>query len=127
MLIATLKGRLQTKLVTYIVLAAVTAVFAMMGSPNYWLLFCLAIPIGIFLEALWGLTIDYQPGWMTFLMAAIEFGAIAIVAFLMSMPMEMSNALIYYLVSWAIIQLFLIYFMPILRLNWNDKGLEVND
>ncbi len=127
MLIATLKGRLQTKLVTYLVLAVVTAVFAMMGSPTYWLLFLIAMPIGIFLEAVWGLTVDYQPGWMTFLMAAIEFGVIAIVAYMMSMPMEMKNALVYYLVSWAIIQLFLIYFMPILRLNWNDKGLEVND
>jgi hypothetical protein len=125
MILATLKGRLQTKLLTYIILALVTAVFAAMYGTTYWAVFGVAVVVGLVLEALWGMVVQYQSGWMTFLFGAIEFIVIVLYTIFLSMPMAFMDALKYYLTAWILIQLFLIYIFPVFRLSWGDDGLEL--
>jgi len=125
MILATLKGRLQTKLFTYPILALVTAVFAMMYGNIYWTVFGIAVIVGLVLEALWGMTVQYQSGWMTFLFGGIEFAVIVLYALFLGMPMAFMDAVKYYVTAWSVIQLFLIYILPVLRPSWGDDGLEL--
>ena len=125
MILATLKGRLQTKLFTYIILALVTSAFAMMHGTIYWAVFGIAMAVGLVLEALWGLLVKYQSGWMTFVFGAIEFIVILAYSLLLGMPMAFMDAVKYYLTAWILIQLFLIYILPVWRLSWADDGLEL--
>ncbi len=125
MILATLKGRLQTKLITYIILALVTAVFAAMYGTTYWAVFGVAVVVGLVLEALWGMVVQYQSGWMTFLFGAIEFIVIVLYTIFLDTPMALMDAVKYYLTAWILIQLFLIYILPVFRLSWGDDGLEL--
>ncbi len=125
MILATLKGRLQTKLLTYGIFTIVTAVFAAMYGTTYWAVFVVAVVVGFVLEALWGMLVTYQSGWMTFLFGAIEFIVIVLYALWLGMPMAFMDAVRYYFTAWTLIQLFLIYILPIFRLSWADDGLEL--
>lgn len=124
-MIATLKGRLHTKLVTYILLTIVTVVFAANGGLVYAQMGLIAVIVGLIIEGILGVILDWQSGWVTFMVAIIEFLAIANVALVLGLAMPMSAALIYYLTAWSIIQLFLLYLFPVWRLSWNDNGQEI--
>jgi len=125
MIVATLKGRLQTKLLTYLILFPVTVFFAVVYNHNYWTVFVIAVAVGLVLEVLWSFLVPYQSGWMTFAMGAIEFFAIILYVVLLNVPMVFMIASAYYLTAWVLIQLFLIYILPIWRLSWADDGLEL--
>lgn len=125
MILATLKGRLQTKIVTYIILGSVTTLFAAIYGSIYFLVCGIAIIVGLLLETLWGIYVTYQSGWMTILFGGIEFFIILSVAYIFAMPMTFTEALQFYLTAWTITQLFLIYIMPVLRISWTDDGLEL--
>jgi len=125
MTLATLNGRLQTKLLTYVVLAGITLPFWMMGGEAYLELFMLAMLAGLILETIWGCFICHQPGWLTFLFGAIEFGVITATALALHLNATVAGAAAYYLTAWVIIQLFLIYLMPVVRSDWIDNGREV--
>lgn len=125
MITATLLGRLQTKVVTYVVLGLVTIPFVWLGGESYLSLFALALLVGIVLETLWGLILWYQPGWFAFVFGAIEFLGIALLANYFNVPITLGAALIYYVVSWIIIQLFLIYIVPVFRMCWGENGGEL--
>lgn len=125
MTLATLKGRLQTKLVTFLIVAAVTVVFSVMDSMVYLPLFSIAVVVGLLLETLWGLLMIHQPGWVTFLLGAIEFLVITWIAIFLHLPLTVHAALTYYLAAWIPIQLFLIYLMPVWSTQWADEGREL--
>ncbi len=125
MILATIKGRLQTKLLTYVILAGITAVFIWFKGFNFLELFIIAVVIGIILETIWGVIISYQPGWAVFVFGVIEFTCIYILAFSLSVPITFAESLIYYLSAWSVIQLFLIYILPVWRLSWADDGSEL--
>lgn len=125
MIFATLKGRIQTKLLTYLILAAVASVFAGMYGMVYVWVFCIAVALGLVLETIWSFVFEYQPGYLTFILGAIEFIAILAVASVFQMPMAFADALLFYLTAWTIIQLFLVYMMPIIHTSWADDGLEL--
>ena len=125
MITATILGRLQTKVLTYLVLGLVTVPFACVGGEAYLSLFALAMPVGVILETLWGLLVWYQPGWFAFIFGAIEFLGIALLAIFFSVSITLPAALFYYAVSWLIIQLFLIYLVPVFRMCWGENGGEL--
>ncbi|MEX1112106.1 MAG: hypothetical protein WEC84_01470 [Candidatus Andersenbacteria bacterium] len=125
MTLATLHGRIQTKLVSYIILALISIPFSLLFGGAIWNLFAIAIGIGLILETIWGFVIEHQPGWLTLLLAALEFSLITLGALLLNLPMPISHAAVYYFVSWAIIQLFFLYVFPVFRLNWADNGSEI--
>lgn len=124
MTLATLKGRLQTKLVSHFMLAVITIPFALFISTEYIALFALAVLVGLVLETIWGYIIVHQPGWAAFVLAAIEFVAIASIAPLLAIQIPLSDALIYYVTSWVIIQLTFLYVIPIFWTSWADDGAE---
>jgi len=123
--IYTLKGRIQTKLLTFIVAAAVTAIFSIFSPINYWPVFAISIVAGLLLELLWGWVITYQAGYLTWLVGIAEFFFVTAGAIILELPITIPEAALYYWVTWGIIQLFLIYGMPILNLSWADSGGEV--
>jgi hypothetical protein len=123
--IFTVKGRLQTKLLTFILAAIMTAIFVAFTPHNYWLLFALSIIAGLLLELLWGWIVTYQPGYLTWLFGLAEFCVITAAAILLNLPFTIGEAAIYYWTTWAIIQLFLIYILPIISISWGDKGGEL--
>lgn len=125
MITATLLGRLQTKLLTFLISGLVTLVFVWRGGEAYFLVFAIAIVAGLLLETLWGFLVSYQPGWYAFLFGAIEFCAIAATAIWIGVPMTLTAALAYYLVSWIIIQLFLLYVLPVCHMCWVEYGGEL--
>lgn len=124
MTLATLKGRLQTKLVSYLMLAVITIPFVLLLSTEYIALFALAVLVGLILETIWGLIIVHQPGWAAFVLAAIEFVAIASIAPLLAIQIPLVNAFVYYVISWVIIQLIFLYVVPIFWTSWADDGAE---
>lgn len=126
MTLATIKGRLQTKLVTFIILGLITWGFLLVtGNLMYAQLFLVAIGAGLVLELIWGVFIVHQPGWLTFVLAGVEFAAIAAIAAYFEVPATMPESAWYYLTSWALIQLFLLYVLPIWRVSWVDDGREL--
>lgn len=125
MITSTLLGRLQTKTITYPVLGLVTLGFAWVGGEAYVLLFTIALIVGLVLETFWGLVVWYQPGWYAFILGAVEFLAIALTAAYFDVPISLTSALVYYVVSWVIIQLFLTYLVPVLRMCWAEYGGEL--
>lgn len=125
MITATLLGRLQTKLLTFLILGLVTLWFVWRGGEAYFLVFAIAIVAGLLLETLWAFLVSYQPGWYAFLFGAIEFAVIAGTAALVGVPMTLPAAITYYLVGWIIIQLFLIYVLPVCRMCWVEYGGEL--
>lgn len=125
MTLATLEGRLQTKLISYLLLALISIPFSVVFGAVIWGLFGIAILIGLILETIWGLVIEHQPGWLTFVLAALEFFLITIGALLLALPVSIPQALTYYVTSWALIQLFFLYIFPIFRLKWADEGSEI--
>lgn len=125
MITATVLGRLQTKVITYPLLGVVTLGFGGYGGEAYGELFAVAAIVGLVLETMWGLLVWYQPGWYAFLFGVIEFLAIAAAAAFFGIPLTLPAALLYYLVSWTVIQLFLIYLLPVLRMGWIEYGGEL--
>lgn len=125
MILATLKGRLQTKIVTYAILALVTLLFAAMYGSIYFIVCAIAIAVGLMLETIYGMFVTYQSGWMTFLFGGIEFFFILAIAYFLNMPMAFMDALKFYLTAWIATQLFLIYIMPVIKISWADDGLEL--
>lgn len=125
MTIATLIGRLETKLVTYGILASVTAVFALLNHPAYIIVGAIAAVIGLLLEAAWGTLITYQPGWLTFLLSFIEFGLISITAAVINLPITLIQAAFFYAIIWIPTQLFLLYILPVWAPQWGDNGTEL--
>lgn len=125
MILATLAGRLQTKLLTYILLGLITLVFVMMDSHVYLWAYGVAMVVGLLLETIWGIAVQYQPGWLTFVFGAIEFSLIMLVTAWFGVPLAMKSAAVFYLVSWSIIQLFLIYLLPVWRTSWSEDGGEL--
>lgn len=125
MMLATVAGRLQTKLLTYLVLGLVTAVFVWVRGPVYLWVYGVTIVVGLLLEILWGMTIEYQPGWLTFVFGAIEFLVIVGVTVWFGIPMSMLAAFTFYLTAWSIIQLFLLYILPVWRTSWGEDGGEL--
>jgi hypothetical protein len=125
MTLATLKGRLQTKALTYLLLTTITIPFWFLGGDQFWQLWAVAIGVGLVLEFLWGWLICHQPGWATFVLGAVEFGVIASLAEMLSVPVRLSGAIAYYLIAWILIQLFLLYLMPVLKIDWAQNGREL--
>lgn len=126
MTLFTIKGRIQTKLVTYIILALITLVFSWLSPDvNFWPLFALMIPVGLVLEAMWGAVISFQAGWMTFFIGILEFTAVAACMYAIKLPISFGLALVYYCTSWALIQLFLLYLMPVLKMSWGEDAGEL--
>ncbi len=125
MITSTVLGRLQTKAITYFPFALVTAVFASLGGEVYVSVFAIAMLVGMVLETLWGMVVWYQPGWYAFMFGAIECAVIVLVTNYFSIAIALPAALLYYLVSWCVIQLFLIYIMPVFRMCWGENGGEV--
>jgi hypothetical protein len=125
MILATLLGRLQTKLLTYLILGVVTLVFVWLKGPVYLWAFGVTMIVGIILEAVWGLSVVYQPGWLTVVFGAVEFLSVLGITLLFRVPMPMLSALLYYLTAWSIIQLFLLYMLPVWRMSWGEDGAEL--
>src|SRR5688572_8638396 len=118
-MISTVLGRIQTKAITYPLLGLVTLGFVWYGGVEYLWLFAITMIVGLILEAIWGVIVEYQPGWLTILFGLIEFLAVANLAIVFAVPMALNSATIYYVTAWCIIQLFLIYLMPVWRMCWN--------
>lgn len=125
MITSTVLGRLQTKAITYFPFALVTAVFAAIGGEVYVSVFAIAMLVGIVLETLWGMVVWYQPGWYSFMFGAIECAVIVLVTSYFGIAIALPSALLYYLVSWCVIQLFVIYIMPVFRMCWGENGGEI--
>ncbi|MBI3251575.1 MAG: hypothetical protein HYZ62_01540 [Candidatus Andersenbacteria bacterium] len=123
--IYTAKGRIQTKLLTFIVTAAVTGIFSAFSPINYWPVFAISIVAGLLLELLWGWVITYQAGYLTWIVSIAEFCSITAGAIILEVPITIPEAALYYWVTWGVIQLFLIYGMPIINLSWADNGGEM--
>ncbi len=125
MITATLLGRLQTKALTYPLLAVLTAGFVVLGGDAYLWAFALMMIIGMGLETLWGLVVWYQPGWLTLLFGLIEFLAILTAGIFFAVSLSVAQASVYYSITWIIIQLFLIYLLPVFRTCWAEYGGEI--
>lgn len=123
--IFTVKGRLQTKLMTFVLAAGITAIYSAYLNASYWPLFALSIIAGLLLELLWGWVITYQAGYLVWLLGAAEFCVITAAAITLALPFTIAQAAVYYWVTWALIQIFLIYIMPIINLSWADNGGEL--
>lgn len=124
-MISTVLGRIQTKVLTYPLLGVITALFVWLGGPIYWYAFAVTVLVGLLLEIIWGLIVEYQPGYLTIVFGLVEFLAVVAVVTLFSVPMLLMAALIYYITAWSIIQLFLIYILPVWRTCWSDCGGEL--
>lgn len=124
-MILTVAGRLHTKIIATMILMVVTIPFTLMGGFVYILMGIISTGVGFLLEWIWGALIEYQPGWLTWVLAGVEFCAIVSVATLLSLSMPMMSAVLYYTVTWSVTQLFLLYLLPVWRLNWNDNGGEL--
>lgn len=124
-MISTVLGRVQTKALTYPLLGLITLGFVAYGGPEYLWAYALTMIVGLLLEVLWGLLVEYQPGWLTILFGVIEFLVVAIIAVTFAVPLSLGAAAIYYATAWSIIQLFLIYLMPVWRMCWNEHGGEI--
>lgn len=125
MTLATLNGRLQTKLVSYILLGLLSIPFAALFGIGIWQLLVIAIPVGLILEAIWGIVIEHQPGWLAFILAILEFLCITAIALLISAPITIGQAALYYGITWILIQLFFLYFFPVIHPSWADNGSEI--
>lgn len=124
-MIATLLGRLQTKIFTYLLLGLMTIPFWMMGGVVYLWAFSVAMLVGLLLETVWGICVEYQPGWLSFVFAAIECVCILSFTTFAGISMPFMGALLYYTVSWGVIQLFLLYILPVWRSSWSEDGGEL--
>lgn len=126
MILFTVAGRIQTKVVTFLLLLLITVIFvATTQNTELWRLFAIAVVIGILLETLWGFLVKYQPGWLTWVLGFVEFACIAATAAAVGLKTPLSAGATYFWVSWIIIQLFLIYILPVLKPSWNDMGGEI--
>lgn len=125
MTLATLNGRLQTKLVSYILLILLSIPFAAAFGIGIWQLFAIAIPVGLILETIWGIVIEHQPGYMTFLLGLLEFFCITAAAIVLAVPVTISQAGLYYGLTWVVIQLFFLYLFPVIHPSWTDEGSEI--
>ncbi|MBI3255883.1 MAG: hypothetical protein HYZ63_02835 [Candidatus Andersenbacteria bacterium] len=123
--IYTVKGRLQTKLLTFVVAATVTAMYSWIAAESYWPLFAISLIAGLSLELLWGWIVTYQPGYLTWVFGLAEFCLITAAAILLHLPFTIGQAALYYWITWVTVQLFLIYLLPILVISWGDKGGEL--
>ena len=124
-MIATLTGRIQTKLLTLTILCGVGAVFAAVYGPYLWSVVLVAAMAGLVLEAAWSLFIVYQPGWLTWLMAAIEYGLIVMISLWLQLPVSLLIATLLYITAWVLVQLFLLYVLPVINPRWPERSLEL--
>lgn len=125
MSVSTSLGRIQTKLATYPLLALIMLPFVIFGGEVYLWPWLVTMIIGLVLEIIWGYTIVYQAGWLTIFFGVLEFEVVALLLALWRIPLSLTDAAVYYLVTWSIIQLFIIYIVPVWRLSWVEDGGEL--
>lgn len=133
MTIATLKGRLQTKLITFVIAGVAAAIFAYaQDCTAYITMFALMVVIGLTLETIYSYFVDYEPGWLTILFAVVEFSLIYAVLKSLHLDLllshnvsEFSEGLTYYATVWGLNQILLIYLLPIWRPSWLEEGSEL--
>lgn len=133
MTLATLKGRLQTKLLTFAIVGPAAVIFATVEDCTvYYTMFALMIIFGLALETAWGLFFDHEPGWLTILLALIEFSLVYGIIKFFQLDILISHSisqfhegLRFYFITWGITQVFLIYLLPIWRPSWIQDGGEL--
>lgn len=133
MISATLKGRLQTKILTFAIAGPIAVLFAYFDlSLAYIVMFLMLIVVGLSLEAIWSTVVEYESGWKTFLFAGLEFGLIYTLIRVFDLDVLLTydvaffdDGLRYYLTAFAATQLFLIYILPIWHISWADQGGEL--
>ncbi len=132
-MIATLKGRLQTKIIAWAIMAAASPIFVYAYDCTiFYTMVALAIVISLILETSYSFFIDYEPGWLTILFGVIEFTLIFAALRLLQLDIVLSQSvaklhegLIFYLATWSLTQLFLIYLLPVWRPSWLEEGSEL--
>jgi len=126
MTLATLKGRLQTKVVSYIIALTIASLMALLtGQPAFFSLFAVMAIVGLILETIWGLIITHQPGWLALPLGIIEFACVVSIASLLQIPISFLAGATYYFIAWIITLLILVYLFPVWHLRWIDKGREI--
>lgn len=133
MTLATIKGRLQTKVITFAIAAPIAYAFRVIDDCTvYYTMFALMILFGLTLEAAWGLFFAHEPGWLTILFAVIEFSLIFTIIKFFQLDILFSNTVAtfsegvgFYLTAWLLTQIFLIYVLPIWRTSWIQDGGEL--
>lgn len=133
MTVATLKGRLQTKLIALIIPAIASVPFVFYDDCTaYYTMFVLMVVIGLTLETLYSFLITYEPGWLTIVFAAIEFTLIYSVLKVLNLDIilshnvsELSEGLSYYFTVWGLNQILFIYLLPVWNISWGERGNEL--
>lgn len=133
MTLATPRGRIQTKIITLVIVGICAPIFAYVEDCTVYLtMFALLATFGLALEAVWGYLFTHEPGWLTFVFAAIEFTLIFTVIKFFELDWLLSynaatfiEGIRFYLITWGISQLFLIYLLPVWRLSWIEDGGEL--
>ena len=126
----TFLGRVETRLLSFILPLYVTAAFALLqGNSDYWTLFgvmvvvVLALDVGVYI---WW--IDYQPRWLTLALGTFEFLAIrqAIAWFPdVNVRLSLEQALSYYVVAWLGSWISTQALLPSLWPRWAEDGGEI--
>jgi hypothetical protein len=96
------------------------------GNSHYWLLFSVMLGVSLTLDVgLYSWLIDYQPRWLTLLLAACEFMLLKWIVewpYPLEIRLRTRQALLFYLLCWLLIWLTLHVLLPRYRSRWAEEN-----
>jgi hypothetical protein len=122
-------GRTQTRTAILVGPAILGLILTLLTDNEGWIvLIGIYLLMGVILDILvYPFVIKWQPPWLTFVLAVVEFVILYVIAQVAEIGLEPWEAIVFYWVSWVMANWTKIVVLPILELTWIESGGEFRE
>jgi hypothetical protein len=118
-------GRVHTRVATLVIPALVGLVLQLATGRDFLVIIGVFLLLGVFLDTLiYSWILKYQPPWMTFVLAAAEFGLLYVLANVLKLDLLTWQAIAWYWVVWILAISSKIALLPIFSLTYLESAGE---
>ncbi len=122
----TLRGRLESRLLSSLAPAIVAGVLALVLH-RWWPieLAALMIGVGLALDVVYDRVFDYQSGWLGLPLGALELGIVTALAIALRVGVPLDVAIVFFCAAWVLAQVLGHAVYPLLRISYGEDGGEL--
>ena len=119
-------GRIHTRVATLVLPAILGVILSVLDSnPDWIVLIGVFLLLGVSLDAgVYSWMLKYQPPWMTGVLGLGELGLLFVLANVLELDLTAAEAIIFYLVSWALAIFTKVALLPIFSLTYLESAGE---
>jgi len=119
-------GRVHTRVASLTLPAILGLILWLITGREDWIvLIGVYLILGVALDSIvYPLVLRYQPPWMTFVLAVVEFGLMLILVNALELDLSWTEAIVFFWVSWILAVWTKVVILPIWSLTYLESSLE---